>query len=642
MTNVYKVGIELSLINSVSRGLALIAAEMTGLERKVGSLNSAFAGFLKGGIFIGGAWEISKALMSAASHADKLFHTMRTMENQGWDKIGGAARRASNLFGIAPTSDVMKAHELAWNLSGQYKTLGYESTLEMLQKMAPVMGSREHSLEIADTMAKFSVLVQGTMGAGANVSEQVEAAVKALELKGVLLDPTTGAIKADLFKDYVSGMGQTLAATKGFIKPSDYFQFMKQARASGVTMDKDFFLRVAPTLMNEMGAMRSGTGMMAMFQALIGGQLTKRSAEVLTKQGIISKDLLGSYGAEGLTPQKFGQLMEDKGFLSNPFKWFGLAKEMLEAKAGHSLTQVELIKEMSQWFGNRTAQGMADVLMSQRAKIERNMGLYDEAKSLDEAIANFAKAGKAGDPLMAKLALDMQEERAWVAIGEALAPIRVDVLQGLANFFTTLGEFAHSHGEEIANVSKGIGALALGMGTLGGVFVGEALLGALGPAGWLVGGFTALAVAFHALKPELSGMLSDLGTWLSKQPEKWGKEFGSERRNELYHMFVDPWGRAFGSDTDAPTPETSRRRHNLFHQSSWDGSPQGLLQNASWEPQASGGRTETHIHNIHIDGERITQVVTRRMADNMEMTRSAAFFDAWRGYADPGAQILTT
>ena len=269
------------------------------------------------------------------------------------------------------------------------------------------------------------------------------------------------------------------------------------------------------------------------------------------------------------------------------------------------------------------------------------------------------------DPKAWRDKLAKQWENFEEAFGTALVqPFIENVLKPLTGAFRDMSQWALKNPESVKQIAEGI--VELGAALIGGGAV--AILAALGPAGWLTIGVIGLAEVFARTSPIFAshleqlknGLLSLNGPQIKDALIKIGIDIFAGIFNLVWDIgvhFVNDMkalpGRVGAAIDDAigkigdwfnnAMADLWKRIQSLnpFSRTSAPvGGAQPLLTPASWERGGAGNR-EQHIH-LHVDGREMARVVTGQMADNMEMTRSAAFFDGWRGYADPGAQLITT
>lgn len=642
MTNLFQVGAAITLHDNVSGALAVISRHMMGMHGTINQLQGAFSNLRLGivgafSVITGGA--VLFGLEKIGAHADKLLHTMKQMENQGW-KSGG---------------DLEEARRHAFLLSGKYRLTKYDENLEIIKEMAPVLGSREHALHLAEPMVAFTALMRGTLGEkGTNYAEQVRQAVKALELKGVMMDAKTGELKPELFKSYIEGMGRTLVATSGLVTPRDYFQFVQYARASGMSMSEDFFLNIAPTLMQEMGGAKAGTSSMSSFQALIGGQMTQRSAKALARLGLLDDATVKSYGHEGLTPKKFGELVGKELFLEDQFMWFQKVLKPALARKGITERQ-QLIEALGQIFGNRTAQTYADVLTIQDQKILRDKLLYGEARPLHEAVTAFGR----NDPMMAKEAMWNQWDRALTKLGEAMAPIRIALFDALAGLFNAIAEFAENHSGAVQVIAVAVTSLAAALAVFGTVLLGGVIVGIIAaaePITLVIGGIAAVIVGFATVAwaywPEIKGFFS----WLTELPGRfwdWTKSTASsvwewikgipgrvwDSVKSIGSSFIDAITALPGMVGNAISNAISSigrmlmdalEHLNPFSKTSYGGAP--------LPPARRDASLRVEVP-VTLDGRQIARVVADRMAGMLEFSPSVGGMDTRNSWAPPGAVL---
>lgn len=650
MSNVYRIAMTLTANNHAGGVLSALASQLLHVHGLVNQTNMAMDRFR---LALGGAaavWAGSKIVEGYADlveHGAKFVHIQNQMIAQGWKH-----------------AEVSEAVRRSWELTAKYKTVDAEQILEMQKEMAPVLGDRHEAGLLAETMAKLSVSMLGTLGVEgeASFNKQIRDAIKSGELSGNVLQP-------ERFEKYLDGMAKTIKAFGGTVMPSDYFMATKYGRASAMNWDDNFTNNILPSVIQELGASSTGTAMMSMYQAIVAGSMSQKAMAAWDRIGMIDKNKLEKrdFGPDGITPKRMepGAFVNSRDFMENPFKWMweqgGVVDHLVsggiitghdvdliksgQMKEGEGAVARQKITEfLALMFGNRTAQGMADVLITQYKKIMREANLRDQAMGLDEG----AKFYGDNDLIMAQVAFNKQMEDFKTALGAPEVNTATNVLHQLTDIITQLGQAAAAHPMLTSammegGLAAGLSAIALGIGAIG--------LAVLGPGGLIAAGLIGIGAALYALwKIDWKGIptkmkqgFTDMMTWLNGRDEYMDANGGMHSRvKSVFARIGDALNEAVKQATAVGVAAIHAMGAAL---SSAFNALSGITADGGHVPNPGGGRFGPGFHNqsytppsgsgvpiitkasLNMDGRKVGEVIVNHMVRASSHVQSAANFD---------------
>ena len=655
MSNVYTIAIRMTMHDNASAGLMQLAAHLTGIHHHLGLATAALGRFrmaVGGALAAGAGIGIFKGIGHMIDEGAHLQKVQNQMIAAGWKN-----------------KEIAEATAEAWRLSSKYQALGVAELMEMQKEMAPVLGDRKEAMHMAETMSKLSMAMLGTFGteSTAKFNKQIRDAIRAGELSGNVLQP-------ERFEKYLDGMAKTLKAFGGTITPTDYFQATKYGRASAFNWSDEFTNEILPTIMQELGASSTGTALMTMYGAAIGGRMSLRSISMFDKLGMINRDKLDP---ENLTPEgkikrmSPGAMVGHDTLMTNPYEWVqstllpamlknkkitqegldeinkGNIKEGLGEK-----TRKEITALMAILFGDRTAQGMADLFALQRKKIERDRKLRGDAMGLDVG-AQFYNEKDYG---VAKKGFETQWKNLMQALGGPGVDTATKALHAMNGALSSMGNFAQANPEGVKIAMVALGSLAAALVVIGTAAVGLAVLGGGGVIAVAVGAIAAFVAAMAALNwDKIKGFTADIGTKFADFHIQAGLaiiEVGNKISAAITAIPGQVAGAitaAFGSIASMITGAVSGigasigaavGRLNPFGGGKSVPGAAPSVQPQSFVPPAGGGKTIQAHTTINLDGRKVAQSVAHHIAQGSQQVYSAAGFDGRMAATTPDYQAI--
>ncbi len=419
MTEAYKVGVLLALINQVSSTLTIVRGDLAKTDAQARALKKTLSeikllgvgGAILGGAGYAGLHALGKTL-EAAKEYQQAFAAFKAI-NLG-DAINTQAdkfARGSSVIGASAT-DLMRT----------------------TRDLHTVLNDFDLAKQLTPGFAQLKYANQAVFGGhGLNFNEaQLRDLERIIEMKG-------GFKSAPDFLSQASMMQQVIASTGGMVKPTDYLNFIKTAGVAGrLLSDKSFYYGMEP-LIQEMGGNRVGTALMSAYANLGQGRTTVRAANEKMRLGILDPKMV-EYTKIGTIKQvKPGALKGMDLFTSNPFEW--LKTVLLPAMATKGITaEKDVLNELSAIMTNRTGASLYSLMYLQQHKIEKAMAISQNAMTP----AQMTKLAMS-TPDGAQMALAAAWKNLKMASGEALLPIIIPALNKLASVLRSLGQWAYRH-----------------------------------------------------------------------------------------------------------------------------------------------------------------------------------------------------
>ncbi|HML27625.1 MAG TPA: hypothetical protein PKE16_02070 [Hyphomicrobium sp.] len=487
-------------------------------------------------------------------------------------------------------------------------------------------------------------------------------------------------LQPERFEKYLDGMAKTIKAFGGTVMPSDYFMATKYGRASAMNWNDDFTNSILPSIIQELGASSTGTALMSMYQAIVAGTMSGKAISAWDKIGMIDHS---KFNTSDLTPEgrvkrvEPGAFVGAQDFMSNPFAWMwgdnGVVAHLVE-HGKLTQNQVDLIKSgdlkegegaqarkdlteyLGLMFGNRTAQGMSDVLIMQYKKIMREANLRNQAMGLDEG----AKFYGGHDLNIAKEAFHQQLEAFETALGAPEVNNATRNLHLLTDAITALTQAMVKHpilasaGME-ALLGGGLVLIAGGLAVLTIAVVGPAVAVAAALSTLAVGIGSLFANDWHGIATKSKQMFQDAHDWLFGSDEYMDENGGHharvksvfQRLGQAISEGVQRWYGDAVAGINAVIAKIGAAIQSAFASLSGitaggghvdPGPGQGPrfrgfgVQKQSYTPPSSGGQPAViHINNV-IDGRKVGESVVHHMIRASSHVQSAANFD---GVASP-------
>ena len=322
---------------------------------------------------------------------------------------------------------------------------------ERLRDTAMSLRSTDKALELADTIAQGTVVLQSLKGKDQAV-EEGRKFFTALDTLGKI-DPKE---VRGLFDGYIKALGVEGAD----MNLGGVLQMVRQSRAAGGSLSNRFMMTTGVGLQRDMGDAQVGTALSSAQSQVIGGRATKASKSVQQDYGLRDKK---------------GKFLNSKMMMENPdlYAW-GPLKEALQKKGVDTNDNTQVAASMSKLFSNRLVADIFTKLIQQEEQYRAKQPQYEKAPGL----AAGAELGKR-DPFVALEGLQAQLRNLATQ-----APLMDAAAAGLSKLSSAIGNFVKSYSEDdtAGKVGKGLVAGIGGAGVIGG-----GLMAAKGAYQWFTG-----------------------------------------------------------------------------------------------------------------------------------------------------------
>jgi hypothetical protein len=481
MSDIYKIGVSIALANGMSPVLSVIARELLGINSTVKDIEKNFsrwalaaggaAGFLAGGAIV-------KGLSKIADAGKELLHQQELMRQAGMSN-----------------KEIVDATAKSWETSRQIQVTTASENLKHIRELRYATGNADAAQAILNPVTQANAILNSVKGGG---TDQVFELVKSLEQKGLATEEERKA-----FLSYVDMMTKVVQSTGGRVTPQMFQSTFKYGRTATLGWNEEFITQIMPRLMQSWastgGAGGSGSGgpgnaLMSMFAKLVQGQLSKTSADTLSKLGLLeyNEHIKGSSKSQ----------VRVKGIdmaTQNPYEWIQqyLMPALKAQGIGDKEHVTEIIESISKAMGVRTAAAVATEFALQGRAMLGDASPFEKDRKL--TLGALGQGGfdslKQNDPDYIDKAYEAQEKAMLEAIGSAIAPMKMEILKGITDMFTAIAQFAKSNPEAIKNIAIGLGVLGVALMSAGVV----AIIAAIGVGGWIAAGIVVLAGAIAML-----------------------------------------------------------------------------------------------------------------------------------------------
>jgi hypothetical protein len=637
--SIYRIGMEISMANNVSRVLGAIVADMGSMLLLQGKLTQGFATMNRAvmgiGAIIGGA-VLAGGLSKLASHGDKL------LDQQ--DKL---VRAGMSL------NDVLKLQAGFYEkISAAVPTGTAADYLKQFNDLRSVVGADK-----AEAVTPWSMKLEAIIANATGKSAEGEGFKlwRAMEMTGRSISDPAGTQKlADAFVKDIIGSGGKLDAQT----------YQTMARRGGVAWanaSPEFLAGPMSVVAADLGGETAGTAMMSAYMFMTGANtLSKQQFEVMQKAHLIDPNKVTHDKGGRVNVAPGGIIGSDEFAGQGKFDLYGWTKKYLEpglhAISGHD--RAVFASLLAKVGRNRNVMRMLNMFSDTGflEQIDKDLAQWKQAHSIDQSYGDYIT----NNPMGVKQAYHSQMESMLQAIGAPMMQAALPVMRSITGMFEGIGRVANANPEAIKAIGYALAGLSAGAIT-GGLML---IAAAIGPAGWLVLGIPALAGALAALEQPLKNLLKPLAPYVGKLVDMTGTKYSED----LYHhdqvwSFVKRLRQRMGYAFDQEMPKlpadvqpgigaaikgiAARLNAALSQLGASLGSalpgvvsvPGGTIPRIKWEGGA-GGNVIKVDHTTVLDGRVLARSVSNHIAQRWEHARSAPYHDGSRGYADPGQQMI--
>ena len=328
------------------------------------SMQSGYEG-LRG---VGGIWR--QQADSLHTYVDEALRLVRAQEK--FKTIGLSA------------ADNERAFSAARKTVAELRGLRLADTTETITDLHGALGDLGHAIEALPQASKYRFAFDTLFGekfSPDQLNEQIQNAFKYLE--------TTGAVAQgqEEMQRRFNAIAQITAASGGRVTPADLLQMARRGgpAAQGLSLEG---LRNISTLIQELGGEGTGTALMSMHQALVGGVMKQSAAAEFMRLGLLDAKKVQFGGAQKIKKllpgaNKLGQLMQEDPLKAADALMEAMRKP-LRGKAIDTTDANKVREELAILFGNRTAQKLMSLLTTQRGQVVKEARLAAGAKGVEE------------------------------------------------------------------------------------------------------------------------------------------------------------------------------------------------------------------------------------------------------------------
>jgi hypothetical protein len=374
MVDAYRIGVTIALVNNVSAVLGVISRDVLGLnshvkmtEANLARMGTALGGLAAVGIGVG----TLSVMQTLVNHGKELVHQQ---------ELYRAALKDSGLTGVQVQQDLAAATAQAWKTAHDVQTTTVAENMQNIRELRMVFGDsaggQSEALKNLTAVATAKAVMSAVTGKPAD--EQVFAMAKALEIKGVSMDP-------EHFAKMLNDMVKVAVASGGKVLGTDFQSAFKFGRTATQGWSDDFVKSILPTLIQELkggggfgGATGPGNALQSAFQAVVGGVMSNKAAEEYIRLGMIqTRDVIRTTtgSIKGIRP---GGVEGSKEFQADPYQW--VQDVLVPALNKKGITDPDKVREeVAHLFVNRTAQQIVTLFATQQQRFQKDAALIDQA-----------------------------------------------------------------------------------------------------------------------------------------------------------------------------------------------------------------------------------------------------------------------
>ena len=563
--DVYKVSIALAMSSNHAAVLGALSSHLLGVNTRVTQLHNNF-GRLK--TVIGGAFAIG-AGMALFGVMEKIVDKTKEYSDElvKLQRLGGAIGKAAEsgdmsrrAFDIS-TRVPMKVTDLLKIPGASYSILG-----------------QDDSMKVWEQLAKFSYVMQSEHGYKGDPTADLGKFLRAGELGGRLTDPKTHQAAIEELQRFLDLSSKVMAATHGMVTPSTMLGMSQQAGFSMRGMTDEGFMNMA-IMAQAMGGPRAGTALLSTYQQMGGGKMTRSAAQNMQDMGMLSPDDWhtdhGRVIVNADVQRRLGGLLSH-----NPMDLVDAMYANLEKRGVKDPVEQQRIimgalsRQTGQRFINEQMMNR-EQMASERARMNGGMG---SSSSFDLLMNKSVSANME--------ALSNSWNNMLTALAGPNSENVINFLKALTSVTQSLtGTINAAGAETISNIGKGLAVLTVAL-TTGGA---AAILAALGPAGWLVVGLTAIAAAAAKWGPDL---LKNIYSGLDYLADKLNSFFAWLKN------IADKFGSFFGGGSNAPDPVDDLGRP---------------IKKMSFSPGMGSNGANTISLSLNVDGRTLARVISENL-----------------------------
>lgn len=510
--NLFKIGVQLSLVDKVTGALGTVSHATIAANAHVNSFQANLMKLQQKMDKLSSAKFMGEAVLHASADA---LGAMVDPAKEYHDQIV-----RMNMAGIEHGT-IVKNIASAWETAGKIMTTTPQENIKSLMELRSVLTEHGGSMtEARELLPRFQEMKMVLLGASEMAPD--DAKVDAMTFDAVKASEMIGKVSKEGIMHMADILERVMVASSGKLTPQNFQTFFKYAGAAKLVMDEDTIKYDVPELMIEMLTKGGGTGG-------IGGPGTRFASMFSTiTSGIMSDATKNNLAEIGMMGDDGRALNADKAGM-NMRKWVeeDFVPHILKAKpelAGEDQeSQIKLMLEMARIIkGPRLTSATMQELhnKTQIGTISKWKELYDAVKPHDQLVKDSEKSTRV---------VDMKVQKSWetlmTVLGNEVLPLFIPVLDTLSEAFSKSAAYLKDNqwlsqlivmGVTIAGVVGGIVAVAASFG-LTAIAVGAAGL-TMEVLAVVVLGVTAVVIglylAFKLATPIIQALANNWNTFI--------------------------------------------------------------------------------------------------------------------------------
>lgn len=456
MFDAFKIGIAISVVDRASTQLGIIGRQFATTNQQATALRGTLdrlraltaGGFLGAGVATVGV----RMLEGMARPAMEYAHQLSLMNAAGMQH-----------------QEIVDSIKSAWETTRQVSSTTAADNLKSIREMKMVFGDTADAIKFLPQMQRIAAVLQNVLGgeAGGMAKDVAYSAAKALELRGASRTPEEFQKEADLIT-------RAVIASGGKVTPRDILQAQKYGGVGTTHYGNDFMYGILPSIVQELGGMQTGTALTSMYQALSGGQVSMKSVQAWRQLGLTNDADIEFTGA-GLPKRAspgwnklFGQ------FQQSPMV---AMQSLQQAMTAHGLDTVDKQQGyLAILFGNRTAQRIANIMVTQAPRLLKDFNVIGEAGT-----SSAYSQMQAQDPTEKLKIFQSQLENLRTILGTKILPILNPALDAFASALMGMAKWAEEHptlAKAIVLITGGLTAAGLAIAAVAGTAAAFMAIGA--------------------------------------------------------------------------------------------------------------------------------------------------------------------
>jgi hypothetical protein len=479
LIDVFRVGVSIAMSSNGPEVLGVLLRDLGRVHGAVDALKDNFAA-LK--VVAGGA-------LAAFAGAAAL-RGMWSMVDAG-KELNRELNRTITLGGEF-AREIGSIRATAIDVSRQVGTSTPSGNVALIRELGTMLSSAGDARAVLPQAARLAWTLQHFTGrdqAGA-----LQDAVKVADLRGSIFSRgADGEDRVDpaLLSREMNAMAAGIVSSGGMLKPRDYLNFFRQAGVPGRMMNIEAAYALASEAMTTMGSHRAGTATTSLYQQLVGGQLTRRTAEEMEAMGLLRP---GEFRTE-----RGGRIVVDRGATqrlqeqvgADPFQW--ILSTLVPQLEAQGRSGQDMLGTVFRLFGRQTTQRLVAEVATSGPQYARARSLFRNVEAPDDTFNRLMNT----DLTTNITALQSAWKGLMEVITDAGTPAAISILTLMRNAVHDLTKWAAENPgavQALTTIGAALGAFAIVAG-------GAAIISAIGVLGVLAGpaGLLGLAAGIAAI-----------------------------------------------------------------------------------------------------------------------------------------------